>query len=34
MTSRSGPTIGQVADYLLIRHHSAVELVDRSEKAG
>jgi DNA-binding MarR family transcriptional regulator len=29
-----GPTIGQVADYLLIRHHSAVELVDRSEKAG
>lgn len=29
-----GPTIGQVADYLLIRHHSAVELVDRTEKAG
>ena len=29
-----GPTIGQAADYLLIRHHSAVELVDRTEKAG
>lgn len=29
-----GPTIGQVAEYLLIRHHSAVELADRSEKAN
>jgi len=29
-----GPTISQVADYLLVRHHSAVELVDRTEKAG
>lgn len=29
-----GPTIGQVADYLLIRHHSAVELVDRTVSAG
>jgi DNA-binding MarR family transcriptional regulator len=29
-----GPTISEVADYLLIRHHSVVELVDRSEKAG
>jgi DNA-binding MarR family transcriptional regulator len=29
-----GPTIGQVAESLLIRHHSAVELVDRTEKAG
>lgn len=29
-----GPTISQVADYLLIRHHSAVELIDRSEQAG
>lgn len=32
--SPDGPTIGQVADYLLIRHHSAVELVDRTENAG
>lgn len=30
----AGPTIGQVAAYLLIRHHSAVELVDRTEQAG
>lgn len=29
-----GPTIGEAADYLLIRHHSAVELADRTEKAG
>jgi DNA-binding MarR family transcriptional regulator len=29
-----GPTIGQVADYLLLRHHSAVELVDRAARVG
>jgi DNA-binding MarR family transcriptional regulator len=29
-----GPTIGEAADYLLLRHHSAVELVDRAEAAG
>lgn len=29
-----GPTIGQVAGYLLVRHHSAVELADRTERAG
>jgi uncharacterized protein YeaO (DUF488 family)/DNA-binding MarR family transcriptional regulator len=29
-----GPTIGEVADYLLLRHHSAVGLVDRAETAG
>lgn len=29
-----GPTIGRVAEYLLIRHHSAVELADRTENAG
>jgi DNA-binding MarR family transcriptional regulator len=28
------PTIGDVADHLLLRHHSAVELVDRAERAG
>jgi DNA-binding MarR family transcriptional regulator len=28
------PTIGDVADLLLLRHHSAVELVDRAETAG
>jgi DNA-binding MarR family transcriptional regulator len=25
-----GPTVGEVADYLLLRHHSAVGLVDRA----
>jgi DNA-binding MarR family transcriptional regulator len=30
----AGPTIGQAADYLLIRHHSAVELIDRCACAG
>lgn len=29
-----GPTIGDVAGYLLLRHHSAVELVNRAEQAG
>ncbi len=29
-----GPTIGDVAEYLLLRHHSAVELVDRAVVAG
>jgi DNA-binding MarR family transcriptional regulator len=29
-----GPTIGEVAEYLALRHHSAVELADRAEKAG
>ena len=29
-----GPTIGQIAEYLLTRHHSAVELAYRTERAG
>lgn len=29
-----GPTIGEVADYLLLQHHSAVGLVDRAERSG
>lgn len=29
-----GPTIGDVADHLLLRHNSAVELVDRCARAG
>src|SRR3954469_6658464 len=28
------PTIGDVADHLQLRHHSAVGLVDRAEEAG
>ncbi len=33
-TDPRGPTIGEVADYLLLRHHSAVGLVDRADGAG
>jgi DNA-binding MarR family transcriptional regulator len=29
-----GPTIGDLAEHLLLRHHSAVGLVDRAEAAG
>ena len=29
-----GPTIGEIAGYLLVRHHSAVELIDRAVTAG
>ncbi len=31
---RRGPTIGDVAEYLLLRHHSAGELIQRAETAG
>ena len=31
---RRGPTVGQIAGYLLVRHHSAVELIDRAVAAG
>jgi DNA-binding MarR family transcriptional regulator len=31
---RPGPTVGEVAEYLALRHHSAVGLVDRAEAAG
>lgn len=30
----SGPTIGEIAEYLVLRHHSAVGLIDRAEKDG
>lgn len=29
-----GPAIGDLANYLMLRHHSTVELVDRAESAG
>ena len=29
-----GPTIGELAEYLVLRHHSVVELIDRAAKAG
>ena len=28
------PTVGDAADYLLLRHHSAVELVNRAQAGG
>ena len=30
----AGPTIGEVARYLVLRHHSAVGLIDRAALAG
>jgi DNA-binding MarR family transcriptional regulator len=30
----AGPTVGEIADYLVLKHHSAVELVDRAAKDG
>lgn len=32
--SDTPPTIGEVADWLKLRHHSTVELVDRAERSG
>jgi DNA-binding MarR family transcriptional regulator len=29
-----GPTVGDIAEYLALRHHSAVGLIDRAEAAG
>jgi DNA-binding MarR family transcriptional regulator len=31
---RRGPTIGEVSNYLLLKHHSAGELVHRADAAG
>ena len=31
---RTAPTIGDLAGYLLLRHHSMVELVNRAQAAG
>jgi DNA-binding MarR family transcriptional regulator len=33
-TDPRGPAVGEVADYLLLRHHSAVGLIDRADAAG
>jgi DNA-binding MarR family transcriptional regulator len=30
----NGPTVGEIADYLVVRHHSAVGLIDRTAAAG
>jgi DNA-binding MarR family transcriptional regulator len=29
-----GPTVGDIAEHLMLRHHSAVGLIDRAETAG
>jgi DNA-binding MarR family transcriptional regulator len=29
-----GPNVGELADYLCTRHHSAVQLIDRTEQLG
>jgi DNA-binding MarR family transcriptional regulator len=29
-----GPTVGELSDYLVSKHHSVVELIDRAVKAG
>lgn len=33
-TNPQGPTVGEVADALLIRHHTATELIDRTVEIG
>ena len=30
----TGPTIGEAANYLMVRHHTAVELADRTQELG
>jgi DNA-binding MarR family transcriptional regulator len=30
----AGPTVGEIADYLVLRHHSAVGLIDRAMADG
>lgn len=30
----AGPTIGELAEYMVLRHHSVVELIDRAGRAG
>jgi len=31
---RRGPTVGEISEYLMLRHHSVVELLDRAVGAG
>jgi DNA-binding MarR family transcriptional regulator len=31
---QAGPTVGNIADYLVVRHHSAVELINRAAADG
>ena len=34
LSGDDAPTVSDVAEHLLVKHHSAVELVDRAERAG
>jgi DNA-binding MarR family transcriptional regulator len=34
LETAEAPTVGQLAAYMLVRHHSAVGLIDRLEKRG
>jgi DNA-binding MarR family transcriptional regulator len=31
---KAGPTVGELSEYLVLRHHSVVELIDRASMAG
>lgn len=33
-TTEGGPSIGEVSEALLVRHHTATELVDRTQQLG
>lgn len=33
-TSEGGPTLGEIAEALLVKHHTATELVDRVQQLG
>lgn len=33
-TTPDGPTVGEIAEALLVRHHTATELIDRTEQLG
>lgn len=32
--SPQGPTVGELADFLVVRHHTAVEAIDRAQQLG
>ena len=34
LRGRQGPTVGELAEHLILRHHSVVGLVDRLERQG
>jgi DNA-binding MarR family transcriptional regulator len=34
LADRQGPTVGELAEHLIVRHHSVVGLIDRLEQHG